>query len=472
MNLNTRFIKLVLIAVLIVILVIPVGYTLLTASITINCSGTVASSNVTALSGSAPDIQAAVNTVAAAGGGTVHIPAGNFAFNPPANGIGVIIPYTNVPISIIGAGIGQTVLTETQFSGFSTMFARTWSGQSYSAASVRISGISFVGFVYAKDLPTGITDDWNTQGNNGISIACTQDFRIDHCSFQNFCSAAIGTNANTGSIDYTTIIDRGVIDHCTFSNPYKTLCQPFNATGVYSAIGGYDIIVVGDYYAWDSNIQDYLGHYYQFATLNSTNDGNPTQLEYGAPVPQTIYIENNNFTEYRHAISSTGGGYYVVRYNYFSMPAQYRAVDIHGNPGGSTEVGGRGLEAYGNTIDLTNESMTNGDCAAFGLRGGSGVIWNNTIIIPNGGNVAEGLALGIEFNNDADRSFCLVNHLYYWNNAIEEQSGTQITEAQSISTANYNPGLNVGYFLRAPDTTDDGFTYTPYTYPLPLTLEP
>lgn len=464
-NLNTRFRKLAIIAVLIGLLAVSGVYSALTVSVTIPSSGIIASDNVTALSGSPSDIQAAVNAVAAAGGGTVHIPAGNFAFNPPMNGIGVTIPYTNVPIAIIGAGIRQTILTETQFSGFSTMFDRSWGGQSYGAASVRISGISFVGFVYATSLPSGITDDWNTQGNKGISLSCTEDFRIDHCSFQNFASMAIGTNDNTGGS--AQLIDRGVIDHCSFDNPYKALCQPYNATGAYSSIGGYGIIVCGDYYSWDLNIQDYLGHYYQFTVLNSTNAGNPSFPNYGEVVPQPIYIENNNFSRCRHCVSSTGGGYYVVRYNHFDTPAPYRCVDIHGNPGGADQVGGRGLEAYGNIFNLTNLAYSNGDCAAFGLRGGSGVIWNNTIIVPNGGGHDN---LGMEFGNDTDRSFCQVNHLYWWNNTVERQDGTQISPSTYITGVPYV--VNVNYFLRAPDMTDDGFTYTPFMYPLPLTRGP
>lgn len=451
--LNFHLKKIAIIAVLIGVIVTPVVFSSFTTSTTIQNSGIISiSSEITALSGSPNDIQTAINTVVAAGGGTVHVPAGTFMFNPSMNGVGVTIPVTTVSINIIGAGVGVTVLQETVDSGNSIMFARTSFGQN-SGGAVRISGISFAGRVTSE-----------TNQNLAISLFCTLDFRIDHCSFKDFANTAIYMDSKTGKTSH--LVTRGVIDHCTFDNPYKDTV---------SYQWGYGITVVGDYYSWDSNIQDYLGHYYQVTTVNAANSANGNY--YGEVVPQPIYIEDNSFSRCRHCISSTGGGYYVVRYNNFDTPAPYRPVDIHGNPGQADQVGGRGLEAYGNTFDFTNlyYCSANGrnqggsyDCAAFGLRGGSGVVLNNTVIVPNGGSYDY---LGLQLGNDQDRSFCRVNHLYWWNNLVQRQDGTVISSSNYIrDLGGYT--LDVDYFLRAPTQVQDGFTYTPYTYPHPLTGTP
>jgi hypothetical protein len=465
-NLNTRFRKLAIIAVLIGLLAVSGVYSALTVSVTIPSSGIIAGNDITALSGSPSDIQAAVNAVVAAGGGTVHIPAGKFTFNPPVNGIGVTIPYTNVPIAIIGAGIGQTILTETQFEGFSTMFARTYSGQSYSAASVRISGISFAGLVLTTNLPIGITDDWNTQDNVGISLKCTQDFRIDDCSFTNFCGAAIEVADNTGS---AMLVDRGVIDHCSIDNPYRNFVQPYNATGAYYAVGGYGIIVLGDYYSWDLNIADYLGQWNPTTTTNSTNC--PTGI-YGSVVPQPVYIENCNFTQCRHCISGNAGAYYVARYDYFAE-CYLGACDMHGYTGNPAPInfGTRGSEVYSNIFNLTNEAYSGGQDDAWRPRGGGGVFWNNTVYL---NNVNGPNACMIMMFNDGEPYPYDVEQAYVWNNTCNFINGTVTNGDNSIVIYNGGYVANVNYFLFAPNGTNvNGLTgptyYTPYTYPLPLT---
>jgi hypothetical protein len=394
-------------------------------TVVINSTGKISLFSITAKSGSPVDIQTAVNAVAAAGGGTVYVPAGTFTFNPPMNGSGVVIPF-NVPISIIGAGIGVTVLQETVNSGSSDMFDRSWSGQQYSGSSVRISGISFVGFVM----------DESVTSNIGIGIQCTQDFRIDHCSFQNFAGMAIYTDDNTGSY---SLIDRGVIDHCTFDNPYKAVLQPHNASGSYYSVWGYGIVLVGDYSTWNP-LSYYLGQYNNLI----------------------IYIENCNFSRCRHAIASNGNGYYVSRYNYFQECAPYGQNDVHGNAGNG--VGGRGLESYSNVFNFTDESYSDGQDAAVEPRGGGGVTWNNTVILTAGYGTDT-----VQFSNDGESAPYDVEQFYIWNNTAQWTNGTAVDFNSKIFPWDYVQ--NVNYFLRAPNQTLDGFTYTPYTYPHPLTLQ-
>jgi hypothetical protein len=437
MNLNTQFRKLAIIAVLIGLLATPFVYSSLTCSVTINSSGTISSTNVTALSGSPSDIQAAVNAVVAVGGGTVHIPAGNFTFNPPMNGNGVTIPFTTVPISIIGAGVGITILQETVNGWYSTMFVRSWAGQDYSGSAVRISGISFIGFPEPET---------TSNGNNAIDIRCTQDFRIDDCSFVNFVGQAIYTDDNTGGT--YKLVDRGVIDHCSFDNPYKAALQPHNATGAYYSVWGYGIVICNDYYDWAQNMSSLLGQYYPTTTANSL------------PQPQPIYIENCNFTRCRHAIASNGAGYYVSRYNYFQESAPYWPNDVHGDSGTPTAPwGGRGLESYSNIFNFTDESYSQGQDAALGIRGGGGVCWNNTVILNPSYNTPT-----IRLENDGESAPYDVEQFYIWNNTAEWTNGTLVDFNSLISNqAGYTQ--NVNYFLRAPSQVLDGFTYTPLAYP-------
>jgi hypothetical protein len=428
----------IFLAIVAFVSVLSVAYSLPTSSLVIGNTGSISLSGVTAKSGSPADIQTAVNAIVALGGGTVNIPAGTFTFDPTVSG-GVTIPFTKVPINIIGAGIGVTVLRETINPGGSSMFSRIWGGQNYNGSAVRISGISFVGLVVNETVTT----------NNAIHIVCTQDFRIDHCSFQDFAQAAIYTDDGTGAT--YKLVNRGVIDHCSFDNPYRDMWAPHNSSTSTWALWGYGIIVVGDVYTWDPTITDLLGNYYPVRTVG------------GLPEPQPIYIENCNFTRTRHAISSNSAGFYVSRYNYFQA-AYGGQNDVHGNQG--TPVwGGRGIESYGNVFNFTDESYSYGQDFALLLRGGGGVFWNNTIIVnPNYPTHIVGLS------NDGEAAPYDVEQFYAWNNIATWTNGTVFDWTTRLTMVNgYNYTQNVNYFLRAPNQSLDGFTYNPYTYPLPLT---
>ncbi|MCJ7635124.1 hypothetical protein MUP77_22375, partial [Candidatus Bathyarchaeota archaeon] len=357
-----------------------------------------------------------------------------FTFNPTVSGA-VNITFTKAPINIIGGGIGVTILQETINPEDSSMFSRVWSRQNYNGSAVRISGISFVGFVVNETVTH----------NNAIVLRSTQDFRIDNCAFQDFADSAIYTDDNTG--DTYKLVNRGVIEHCSFDNPYKDAWAPHNTSSSTWAVWGYGIIIVGDYYHWATNIPDLLGEYYPTITVD------------GLLQPQPIYIENCNFSRTRHAIASNGGGYYVSRYNYFEKCSPYGQNDVHGG----TPWGGRGLESYSNIFNFTDESYTFGQDCAVTPRGGGGLIWNNTVIL-NPSYLTSTVVLGKDGTNN-------VGDLYIWNNIAQWINGTTVDFNSKISNS---PGYveNTNYFLRAPNQILDGFTYTPYTYPHPLTLGP
>jgi len=355
---------------------------------------------VTASSGSAEDIQEAVDLVRATGG-TVYVPAGTFYWNSET--------VNSVDgVNIIGAGGGSngTILHNNKAAPFDPMFVIDGSNHK----PFRISGIRFEGTV------TSSNDDVD---GSAIQISSEAlDFRVDHCTFINFPNEAIGVfNFATGTI-------QGVIDHNIIDNPYKD---------VYGGLWAYGIVIAGQYANWDEDITHFLGKY---ETAPS-----------GFPI---VYIEDNHFSRCRHAIASTQSAWYVARYNVIDdeRPENFGSVDVHG-ASSPTTPGGRGLEAYNNTIIGTAGYDS---AQAFWIRGGGGVIFNNTMQ-----NILYGIGL---FREEYVPS--QVEDLWIWGNNMD--GGTLINNYGEYEE-------NVDYFLRAPNQGQDGFTYTPYPYPHPLTVE-
>jgi len=349
---------------------------------------------VNARSCSPTDIQVAVNVASAAGGGTVNVPSGVGYFNDDT----VTIPGG---VNIIGAGIGNTILHQTKAAPFNKMFYIDGSN----GKRTRISGIQFEGNV------TSSSDDVY---GTGVSFYAAIDFRIDHCKFTDFPNMAIGVSGN-----YPVGTTRGVIDHNDIDNPYKD---------IYGGNWAYGVIVSGLAYAWHDNINDFLGKY--------------ETAPAGFPI---VYIEDNNFSRCRHAIASNQGAWYVARYNTIreERPPNFGSIDVHGSAG-ATAPGGRGLEAYNNTII---GSVGYENAQAFWIRGGGGVIYDNTM---------QNIWKGVGLYRDSQIPAYQVKDLYIWDNTMDR--GTLID-----NYAGYTE--NVDYFLFA----NSG--YTPYPYPHPLTLE-
>lgn len=363
------------------------------ANVTIGSNGTLATRyNVTAGSGSSEDIQEAIDVVAAAGGGTVYIPEGNFTFViDPAKVVngkatGVMIPGG---VNVIGAGNNKTIL---QQPADPTVFSSMFYVDGSNGMPVRISGIKFDGYV---------SDE--AYGNIAIVVYNAIDFRIDNNFFEDFSSKAMSIeNFDTGR-------NKGVIDHNVIDNPYKDTI---------GGIWGYGIIIVGKAYQWE-DITKLLGKY-------DTYDG---------PAP-LVYIEDNEFIRTRHAIASNQGAWYVARYNTFREPRlkNFGMIDTHGDPGAL------GLEAYNNELYAASGYASS---VAMWIRGGSGVIFNNTII---------DCLYGVQLFKETYP----VSDMYIWNN-------NYINVANSFTNGGYTE--NVDYFLYARTG------YQSYPYPHPLILE-
>ncbi len=374
---------------------LPLAFSSLTSSTTIKSTGSISPpKEEVAKSGSAKDIQAAVDAMAALGGGTVYIPSGTFFFNDET----VSIPGG---VNVIGQGSGSTILHENKTAPFNRMFQVDGSN----GKSTRISGIRFEGNVTSSE-----------DSVNGIAIGIDKaiDFRVDHCIFMNFPQMAIYVgNTITGTT-------RGVIDHNIFDNPYKDTYG--------GGMWAYGIVINGQAWSWDNSIDSFLGKY----------ETAPSRF----PI---VYIEDNNFSRCRHAIASNQGAWYVARYNIIreERPKNFGSIDVHGSAGGGSP-GGRGLEAYNNTII---GSVGYDAAQAFWIRGGGGVIFNNTM---------QNILYGVGLYKDVDNPLYYVKDLYIWGNNIN--GGALIN-----NYAGYTEGVD--YFL----SVKSG--YTPYPYPHPLTLE-
>lgn len=147
----------------------------------------------TAKSGSAADIQAAIDMASITDGGNVYIPEGEYDLN------GVVNLRSN--IKLIGAGKGKTIL-RTQ--GQSMMIIAKGN-------NIRISGFSL------------IADD--SDGGNGIVIEDCIDFRVDHMQIEGYSGQA--------AVFVSGRDTRGVIDHCDIKmKPVANL--------------GYGVVVYGD----------------------------------------------------------------------------------------------------------------------------------------------------------------------------------------------------------------------------------
>jgi len=302
-------------------------------------------------------------------------------------------------VNVTGAGIGNTILRQIEPAPFNKMFYVDGSN----GKQTRISGIQFEGNVTSADDDVG--------ASIGVYIVEVIDFRIDHCKFTDFPNMAIGVGVSGMHRQC-----RGVIDHNDFDNPYKD---------IYGGSWAYGIIVTGGAYVWHDNINDFLGKY-ETAPSDS-------------PV---VYIEDNNFSRCRHAIASNQGAWYVARYNTIreERPPNFGSIDVHGSSG-ATAPGGRGLEAYNNTI-IGSVDYDYAD--AFWIRGGGGVIYDNTM---------QNIEHGIGLYRDSEIPAYQVKDLYIWDNTMD--GGTLID-----NYAGYTE--DVDYFLYEKPG------YTPYIYPHPL----
>ncbi len=259
------------------------------------------------------DVQQAVNKTA--NGGTVLVPAGITNWNGT-------LTLTN-DLTILGAGIGQTIITNNVAS-----FMISWT--TISNSTCRLSGFQFEGGSGSAGL------NYRTVSVDGTCHA----FRLDHCQFDNLA------NYNVWTAGWVY----GVADDCTF-NFNTTASVAFEVQD--DAYGGYSY---GDG-SWADD--DYLG---------TTNN---------------FYIETCNFTGPTNAVTfmldGVLGSRAVVRYCNITNCV----VQSHGTDNGGRRRGFRLTEVYNNNFILQTNAPSGSPPYAFAeaiyVRSGSSTVFSNVV---------------------------------------------------------------------------------------------
>lgn len=197
---------------------------------------------------------------------------------------------------------------------------------------------------------------------------------------------------------------------------------------------------------------------------------------------KAIFIEDCTFTMINKgelAITSVNGQCYVFRHNtIFSARARNAApVDTHGNY--YNDRSGYSSEIYENTFVSENSFY------GIYMRGGSGVIWNNTlsglyyqpICLGNDGSFLP--RTGPPYHDDNYPAIDQINHFYIWNNTYNNvpiTDGTPKLYVQNRGKEREHIQINRDYFTSIPDGIIQAYNpesidpeYVPYAYPHPLT---
>jgi hypothetical protein len=218
-------------------------------------------------------------------------------------------------LHLAGAGVEKTILYRQPRNLYSGPILRVL-GDANTSCITQISGLTLL----------GVRDTHDTGQDYGIILTNLQGFRIDHSYFEGFGFAAVRVEGASS----------GVIDHAIFIDNYKKAIDNL----------GYGVVVYGTG-QWSSEVH-------------------PGSAE-------ATFVEDSLFVGNRHAIAASNSAYYVFRNNQVLGNVEACAVDAHGMGYGSPH-GTRYIEIYHN--DIVDPVY---DVCGIGIRGGSGVIYENTI---------------------------------------------------------------------------------------------
>lgn len=364
-----------------------------------------------ASSTSAADVQTAIN--AASDGDTVQIPAGSSTWTTQVTG--------NKAIRTVGAGLGNTNITNNYDSSSGAMWISTYSG----AGNRDISQISFIG-------------DGANNNEQSLRFLGLTPTRIHHCNFTGAGTAIriITEDGFTGA----------VIDHCNFTGSLV------NAELI--QVNGADAATT-----WTAD-----------STLGEVD---------ALYVEDCTFVKDSGVDAGGHAIMGSKGARYVFRYNTVAD----MDIDAHGNcPNRAT----RQFEIYNNTC-----TVSSGKSLPFWiyLRGGTGVVHNNTMTVSGTLNNGDIFLQEHQIRRDCPTQ-CLpgpetdqlgrgkdqvLDPIYEWNNTVDAADIDYVlndfTPDNSL-TACGTEQFMTDYFTENTDYYADTErpSYTAFTYPHPLTL--
>jgi parallel beta-helix repeat protein len=375
--------------------------------------------SVTADSCSYDDIQAAVDQVEAAGGGTVYIPAGDCTWSGSS-------PVTiEGNISIIGAGIDSTIIR---------------SPKRHTSGFFKHTNI-------LKEEPLVVYSDFsiyaeNSLSSQGIYLRDVENFRITNIHLEGSWHGMITMMR----------VAKGLIDHCRFIRPSGDATYGIHFSSNY-AKGTKPAVCDVEH---DVDCQNTWNDWY----TNPEYQNPPFSDDFTPGTENAVFIEDCDFTGYNGAVMQGNWGSvasFVFRYN--------TVFNSSGLGNGGIKPGGIWAEIYNNTFTLNGGDGSTSSAITFRT---SGLIHHNTF---------ENYYRGGQFaaywcSND----FCytdevLMDELYIWDNiyvnsGCPEDSGTCWTEWPEGAPERITEDQN--YFFRAPQPGDRIYPYTPYTYPHPL----
>lgn len=358
---------------------------------------------INASSASYSDVNTAV--AAAKNGDTVRVPAGNFTWSSTLN-------VGSKAISIIGAGIGSTIINNT------AGCAVRWTNPGDNL--VRLSGIRFNN---ADQMPVI------------VHIAGpAYKVRVDNCYF-NKGDCGVGTNdfrvqQGNGPV-------WGVVDHCQFYNMKRP------------------------YYAMDERVGTVANQltpaWRDFLANPSSFPGSQKMMFFEDN--QFVWDANMTDKNGQCALYGSNSGMCCFRYN--TVTGSDYQIDAHGGVGDGTIY----YEIYNNTFIKGN--FNGGQGLSCWNRGGQWIVHNNTFT-----NTSFPFAMSVYFTYDSAE--CRTKNCYFWGNTWNgngNQSSMVAVRDSGQTPAGYsasNIRINQEFFLNAPQPGQPYYPYKPYTYPHPL----
>lgn len=434
-------------------------------------------------SGSAADIQAAVNTVFNAGGGNVYLPS---SLPQPDkrwhwNGQTLVVPcgvslFAPSFAGCMGHDFGfqqyvpSFIIHNDILNNRNTPDMIVLDGTGGKNGQSRISGIQ----TEIGD-PLSSADESTSSGATGWRIKEAKNFRIDHCNIFNFSFMQMEVQAAPSPYQNDKGHSAfGLVDHCVFDAPYKDNGKNWGVAYGLDAMGNMQPKLNN----WNPGVQKYAGKYQAF------------------PDVALVYAEDCTFRRMRHALDNANGGMIVPRYCLFDHIADEIRLDGGGNSLFNTgEVcqhpywagglyPGLMVESYNNVFTNIGGDAPSGnmhrncplhpnqphDMFANVLRGSSGLFFGNTYYNPEPAPGYKSVLVELrEESTDPNGQIGIIKETYIWD---EDGRVTNEFMLVKVDAGSYHtPTLNVDYFLRKPNLAQDGWDYVPYVYPHPLTLD-
>jgi hypothetical protein len=384
--------------------------------VVIGSRGQLSLGNVTAASGYWRDIQDAVNWIVAHGGvGNVTIPEGTFNF------VNVSESWTGSRVTI-PAGVNL-----------------------FGASTERTSGLYYDGVGQnpndqVVEWKTVLTMPWDIvypPSRTWFRIAGTGDSskpsRFSDIKLVGYRSIDPTSEPMLRALEISNVVNFRV-DHCYFEHT----CSGIAVTGSGVFDHCYFVNVYGDPNMYEGGTPPFVGY-----GIMTDGDGvyEPTATTImGGYHSDSIYIEDCYFEKWRHIIAGDTAVHQIVRHCTIQDDYGYGSIDAH--------PGTRATEVYNcEIIDAIQYD------SPLSIRGGAGIAFNNTV----GGGTFDWCLAHIR-----DEAGYEATEWWLWNNTLIGIPQEVVAGAGVI--------LDVDYFLRAPTWALDGWNYTTYTYPHPLTL--